>query len=405
MRSNSSYVINPDAFSVNPALVGLPLARPARRLTAMLIDLTAVSLLVHAGGGVLLGLAAAYVAFRFAGRLAGKREWMGRGMGLTFRALGGLFLFLLALNLWNRGRDFAKGMLDGAADATLVSASAGPSGMPVKGGQALGIARLLMEDDEAEARRLAPEVIRGLRGSGVKDEEIREIVADGNEDGDKPWLAAIVDSLLPGPRKAAARVEPLAAAYAAAAQSGDTAAMDSLGPALGSRLAADSLRELREEQSTLHRQLGETRKELEEARNRGIVSRITGFLDEMGIGFGWSGLYFTAFVALWNGQTPGKRLMGIRVLRLNGQPMNFWTSFERFGGYAAGLVTGLLGFAQVYWDKNRMMIHDKIIETVVVRDSRAGDPPARPSAGPPAQQGQQAPALSWRTYESRTPRA
>ncbi|MBB4638199.1 RDD family protein [Longimicrobium terrae] len=402
MRSNSSYVINPDAFSVNPALVGLPLARPARRLTAMLIDLTAVSLLVHAGGGVLLGLAAAYVAFRFAGRLAGKREWMGRGMGLTFRALGGLFLFLLALNLWNRGRDFAKGMLDGAADATLVSASAGPSGVPVKGRQAMGIARLLMEDDEAEARRLAPEVIRGLRASGVKDEEIRGIVAEGNEDGDKPWLAALVDSLLPAPRKAVLRVDSLAAAYAAAVQAGDTAAVKALGPALGSRLAADSLRELRAEQSSLHRQLGETRKELEQAQNRGIVSRITGFLDEMGIGFGWSGLYFTAFVALWNGQTPGKRMMGIRVLRLNGQPMNFWTSFERFGGYAAGLVTGLLGFAQVYWDKNRMMIHDKIIETVVVRDRRAGDAPAPSPAAPPAHQ--EASALSWRTYESRTPR-
>jgi hypothetical protein len=50
--------------------------------------------------------------------------------------------------------------------------------------------------------------------------------------------------------------------------------------------------------------------------------------------------------------------------------MTLWTGFERFGGYAAGLVTGLLGFAQVYWDRNRQMIHDKIVETVVVREQR-----------------------------------
>ena len=38
------------------------------------------------------------------------------------------------------------------------------------------------------------------------------------------------------------------------------------------------------------------------------------------------------------------------------------------GGYAAGLATGLLGFAQIFWDKNRQAIHDKIAETAVVRD-------------------------------------
>ena len=37
MRSNASYLITPDAFSVHPSLVGRPLARPARRLAAMLL--------------------------------------------------------------------------------------------------------------------------------------------------------------------------------------------------------------------------------------------------------------------------------------------------------------------------------------------------------------------------------
>ena len=39
---------------------------------------------------------------------------------------------------------------------------------------------------------------------------------------------------------------------------------------------------------------------------------------------------------------------------------------ERFGGYAASVTLGLLGFAQILWDKNRQGFHDKIVETVVI---------------------------------------
>jgi uncharacterized RDD family membrane protein YckC len=35
-----------------------------------------------------------------------------------------------------------------------------------------------------------------------------------------------------------------------------------------------------------------------------------------------SWFYFGLFEALWNGQTPGKRLMGLRVLSVDGQPIN-----------------------------------------------------------------------------------
>jgi uncharacterized RDD family membrane protein YckC len=35
-----------------------------------------------------------------------------------------------------------------------------------------------------------------------------------------------------------------------------------------------------------------------------------------------SWFYFGLFEALWNGQTPGKRLMGLRVLAVDGQPIN-----------------------------------------------------------------------------------
>jgi uncharacterized RDD family membrane protein YckC len=62
----------------------------------------------------------------------------------------------------------------------------------------------------------------------------------------------------------------------------------------------------------------------------------------------------------------------MRVLRLDGGAITWWVAFERAGGYAAGLATGLLGFAQVMWDANRQAIHDRIVGTVV-----ALDPPNR----------------------------
>ena len=39
--------------------------------------------------------------------------------------------------------------------------------------------------------------------------------------------------------------------------------------------------------------------------------------------------YFVFFEAFWNGQTPGKRLMGLRVIREDGRPVRFYEAFVR----------------------------------------------------------------------------
>lgn len=99
-----------------------------------------------------------------------------------------------------------------------------------------------------------------------------------------------------------------------------------------------------------------------------LTDWVTGFITtDLGFGFGWAAFYFSVFTAWWQGQTPGKRLFGIRVIQLDGTPLSLWASFGRYGGYGAGFATGLLGFAQVYWDPNRQAIQDKISSTVVVR--------------------------------------
>ena len=82
---------------------------------------------------------------------------------------------------------------------------------------------------------------------------------------------------------------------------------------------------------------------------------------------------------LSRGQTPGKQLMKIRVVRVDGTASDWGWTFIReflvkFGLFevAADIVT--LGVASVidllwaFWDKDRQTLHDKIMKTVVVDD-------------------------------------
>ena len=95
-----------------------------------------------------------------------------------------------------------------------------------------------------------------------------------------------------------------------------------------------------------------------------------GGLHKLGLRFGWAIAYFSLLPFWWQGQTVGKRLFGLRVVELTGKPLGLMTCFGRYGGYAAGLATGGMGFLQVVWDPNRQAVQDKLAHTVVV-DLRA----------------------------------
>lgn len=97
-----------------------------------------------------------------------------------------------------------------------------------------------------------------------------------------------------------------------------------------------------------------------------VVQWVRGMISDLGISFGWAALYFSVFLAWFNGQTLGKLVFGIRVIRIDGRSLSLWDSFGRYGGYGAGFATGLLGFLQIYWDSNRQAIQDKISETMVI---------------------------------------
>ncbi|TKB50698.1 RDD family protein [Ferrimonas sediminicola] len=108
----------------------------------------------------------------------------------------------------------------------------------------------------------------------------------------------------------------------------------------------------------------------EEESRFSLIQVARGIIEDLGLGLGWASVYFTVFTAWFHGQTLGKKLLAIRVIQLDNTPLSLWAAFGRYGGYGAGVATGLTGFLQIFWDPNRQGIHDKIASTVVV-DLRA----------------------------------
>jgi len=84
-------------------------------------------------------------------------------------------------------------------------------------------------------------------------------------------------------------------------------------------------------------------------------------------------LYRVGFWTL-TGQTPGMALLGLRLRRVDGAPMNLWTSLRRLVGYAASVLTFGVGFLLVLFTSRRRALHDFVAGTVVVHE---WTPPAR----------------------------
>ncbi len=80
-------------------------------------------------------------------------------------------------------------------------------------------------------------------------------------------------------------------------------------------------------------------------------------------------LYFTLLTSFW-GTTLGKRLLGVRVVRLDAERLSLLESFERFTGYLH--IPALLGWPiiDLWRNPNRQLPHDRTVHTVVVRARR-----------------------------------
>lgn len=83
--------------------------------------------------------------------------------------------------------------------------------------------------------------------------------------------------------------------------------------------------------------------------------------------FGLAALYFTFFTSRRRHATLGKRLLGLEVVRLDGESVSVWLAFERFAGYFVSVGTLGLGLLDFWRDPNRRLAHDRLSHTVVVR--------------------------------------
>jgi uncharacterized RDD family membrane protein YckC len=79
-------------------------------------------------------------------------------------------------------------------------------------------------------------------------------------------------------------------------------------------------------------------------------------------------LYYGFFVWATNGRTPGKKLMGVRVVSLVRPRITLWQSCERALGYGASALEAGFGFFQFFINPNRCCVHDRIAETIVIED-------------------------------------
>lgn len=75
--------------------------------------------------------------------------------------------------------------------------------------------------------------------------------------------------------------------------------------------------------------------------------------------------YFTYFHGT-TGQTPGKRLLGLRVVQETGEPIGLGTAFLRWVGYIVSGIPMLMGFLWAGADRRKQGWHDKIAGTVVI---------------------------------------
>jgi len=116
----------------------------------------------------------------------------------------------------------------------------------------------------------------------------------------------------------------------------------------------------------------EVEQEACKATTMGVVMNVAHELKELAE----SVIYFAVAVKLGKGQTPGKYLMKIRIVSLTHHEMGWWQSIERALGYGASFLEGGFGFFQYWMNQNRMCVHDRIAETIVVdlRKQRAEKP-------------------------------
>ncbi len=338
-------VVTPYEFGVSDSIVGTPLARPLRRGVALLIDLILVVMLTDLPS---ILLAALGVVFFWR---AGKRKntpsrfvWFRK----TLKGISALLLFGILVAVFNSIN----------APPSSRFTSSGDNEAILTGAQGIAVAGLMI-------------------GLSAQLEQVQQDIESGQCEPQACWervttqlTGKITQSDLPPSvvHEVADRLESRMRETLTPSQT------EALLATLTAEVPVVNTEQAVQEDDVSDRPLTTPGTEQAIPTNDNgdpsLLAWARGLLEDLGIGFGWAALYFTALTYWMKGQTPGKFVMKLKVIKLDGSTMTLWESFERYGGYGAGLATGLLGFAQIFWEPNRQAIHDKISETLVIHLGR-----------------------------------
>jgi len=353
--------VTADAFHVKESMLGTPLASPARRLTAHLLDAAFITFLANLGTSVFMTGLGAFCLHRAWRRL--QKRTTPRLGAIFIGTMGTLFLYLGIMGgVDQMGNSIQTVGMDGSKETEVVEWS-----------QLAVVSDLLQAESSSGAREPARALVQDLRDaqlSRAEQEKTFNALLDAlplpevsRIELEQAWKVA--EGQLPAANPADFRD------YASALETEDTVRMEDLKPKLVDTLIGAEWASNQHKRAVLQDKVEKLEMEMEKSfwKNLSLVQLLRHTADDLGLSLGWSALYFTFFTARWRGCTPAKRLLGMRVKRLDGAAITYWNAFERWGGYAAGYATGLLAFLPVFWDPNRQSIHDKIASTVVIRET------------------------------------
>lgn len=73
------------------------------------------------------------------------------------------------------------------------------------------------------------------------------------------------------------------------------------------------------------------------------------------------------FLTKYNGQTPGKMLLDIRIVKTDGSPLTSSDALVRYLGYLLNTALLGMGWLWAFFDKDQQGLHDKLAHTYVVK--------------------------------------
>ena len=298
--------ITPEDLNVAPALLGLPLASPWQRAKAMAVDVALVTVLSNFGNTPLLA-GCCWVAWRWYKQQRASRGEVQKESGWLGWAPA---LCLVAFGLYTSTMEHIDEPTKQARREAVAAASTDKGAKADKGeGQ---------DDDTTDV-----------------NEDVRDLVKHA------------------------------IGTASAAASAASSPALGGLEREVVERLEKDSQLQRKADRVRI-KALQEEVRTLKDEAKRSPLEKLRHWWEVVGLNLVWAFVYFVAFPLIWPGQTPGKKLMGLRIVELTGKPLKPMLCVRRYGGYAAGATTGGMGFLQILWDANRQGLHDKAAHTAVI---------------------------------------